>query len=1171
MPGQPYLDAVAERVVVFDGAFGTHIQSLDLSADDFGGQALEGCNEMLCITRPDVIAEMHASFFDVGVDAVETASFGSFSTVLAEYDVAERSHELNVAAARIAREVAAEYSADGRTRFVAGSIGPGTKLPSLSHIRFAELRDAYTDQARGLLEGGVDLFVIETCMDLLQVKAAMIACRRAMHEARRAVPLQVQVTVETTGRMLVGSEIGAALVAIQAMRPDVIGMNCATGPAEMREHLRYLSQHSPLPISVMPNAGLPSIVDGRTHYDLTPEQLTDFHVRHVTDLGIQVVGGCCGTTPEHLRQVVEAVRDLTPAARSPVSEPSVASIYSPVTIEQDLSFLIIGERTNANGSRAFRDAMLVGDWDMCTKMANEQVREGAHVLDVCVDYVGRDGAVDMDEIAKRFATQSSAPLVLDSTETPVLEAGLQHIGGRPILNSANLEDGELPDSRFDRVMSLAREYGAAVICLLIDERGQARDVEWKMEIAHRIHEIATERYGLSASDLIFDALTFPLSTGDDDLRRDAIYTIEAIKRIKAEIPGAHTTLGVSNVSFGLNPAARHALNSVFLHEAVQAGLDSAIVHAGKIVPLNRLPEEQREVCLDLVWDRRRPASVANRTAAYDPLQQLLEVFADVKSTKTEKPDRSGLPVQERLHHRIVDGDRDGLTADLDDAMATGLSALDVVNDVLLGGMKVVGELFGSGQMQLPFVLQSAETMKTAVAYLEPHMEKVGGSSAKGKLVLATVKGDVHDIGKNLVDIICTNNGYEVHNLGIKVPISEMVAKVKEVEADALGMSGLLVKSTLIMRDNLEELNNLGLAELPVLLGGAALTRRYVERDLRELYEGRLFYGRDAFEGLSTLEALMGMKRSGAWDDEFGRVPTGRVLPERSGAATVPAELPRRSPDVAADNEVFRPPFLGSRVIKGVGLDEIAEYINETALFRNQWQFRPEKDAAGVPESDEQFKTRIRSELRTQLATAKASGVLVPQVVYGYFPANGDGDDLVVWTDEARTGEAARMHYPRQKTAPFLCIADFFRPVESGEIDYAALHIVTMGGAVSAAAAELFARNEYQQYLLLHGLGVEMAEALAELWHRRIREEWGFVAEDGPTVGGLFRQQYRGGRYSWGYPACPDLEDNATVGRLLGVDRLGIEVSEETGWQYQPEQTTSALICHHPQAKYFVAR
>ena len=998
-------------------------------------------------------------------------------------------------------------------------------------------------------------------MDLLQVKAAMIACRRAMKAAGRQVPLQVQVTMETTGRMLVGSEIGAALTVLTAMKPDVLGINCATGPAEMQEHLRYLSHNSTIPISVLPNAGLPSIVDGRTHYDLSPPELATFHRHHVEDLGIGIVGGCCGTTPEHMRLVVEAVADLEPARRTPTFEPSVSSIYSPVTMEQDLSFLIIGERTNANGSKAFREAMLAADWDTCSKIATEQIREGAHVLDVCVDYVGRDGSADMDEIVSRFATQASVPLVLDSTEPPVLETALQHIGGRAILNSANLEDGELPGSRLDRVFSLAREYGAAVICLLIDERGQARDVEWKLEIAHRIHQIASERYGLTASDLIFDALTFPLSTGDDDLRGDAMNTIEAIRRIKAEIPGAYTTLGVSNVSFGLNPAARHVLNSVFLHECTQAGLDSAIVHAAKIVPLAKIPDEQRDVCLDLIYDRRRPD--------YDPLQVLLEVFADVKSIKTVKEDRSGWPVGERLKHRIIDGDREGLTNDLEQALGEGTKALDIVNDVLLDGMRVVGELFGSGQMQLPFVLQSAETMKAAVAFLEPHMDKLDGDTSKGRLVIGTVKGDVHDIGKNLVDIICTNNGYDVHNLGIKVSIGDMVAKVKEVGADALGMSGLLVKSTLIMRDNLEELNNLGLAEdVPVLLGGAALTRTYVEKDLRAIYQGRLFYGRDAFEGLHTLDRLMQMKRSNEWDPEFGKEPGGRNLPLRRSQRPVDESIviPRRSPDVVADNPVFTPPFLGSQIVKGLSLDEIAGFVNETALFRNQWQYRPENG-----ENDDEFKARIRPTLREQLGAAKASGVLVPQVVYGYFPVNGDGDDLVVWTDDTRTVESCRFHYPRQRVEPFLCIADFFRPLESGEADYAAFHIVTMGAAVSEATAKLFEENRYQEYLLLHGIGVEMAEALAEYWHLRIRQEWGFADEDGPNVLGLFRQQYRGGRYSWGYPACPDLEDNATVAALLGADRLGIEVNEETGWQYHPEQTTSAIICHHPRAKYFVAR
>ncbi len=1157
MPRQHYMDAVAERVIVFDGAFGTFVQGLDLGPDDFGGASLEGCNEMLCLTRPDVIRGMHAAFLDVGVDALETASFGSFSTVLTEYAIPEKAYDLNVSAARLAREVAADFETDGRTRFVAGSIGPGTKLPSLGHIRFAELRDAYEEQARGLLVGGVDLFLVETCMDLLQIKAAMIACRRAMAAEGRSVPIQVQVTMETTGRMLVGSEIGAALTAIGAMRPDVLGINCATGPAEMQEHLRFLSQSSPFPISVLPNAGLPSVVDGKTHYDLTPADLAQFHRHHVDDLGIGIVGGCCGTTPEHLRAVVEAVGGRSAPRRTADFEPSVSSIYSSVPIQQDNSFLIIGERTNTNGSKAFRDAMIASDWDTCSKMATEQVREGAHVLDVCVDYVGRDGTVDMDEIARRFATQASAPLVLDSTEPQVMEAGLQHIGGRAILNSANLEDGEAPGSRLDRVFSLASEYGAAVVCLLIDERGQARDVQWKMEIAHRLHRIAVDRYGLRAGDLIFDALTFPLSTGDDDLRLDAKHTIDAIRRIKTEIPGAFTTLGVSNVSFGLKPAARQALNSVFLHECVAAGLDSAIVHAGKIVPLARMPEEHKQVCLDLVYDRR--------TADYDPLKKLLETFEDVTSVRTEKEDRSGWTIEERLKHRIIDGDRDGLTDELDAAMAAGLAPLTIVNDVLLDGMKVVGELFGSGQMQLPFVLQSAETMKTAVAHLEPHMEKVGGSSSKGKLVLATVKGDVHDIGKNLVDIICTNNGYEVHNLGIKIPISEMLTKVKEVGADALGMSGLLVKSTLIMRENLLEMNDVGLHEVPVLLGGAALTRSYVEHDLREVYNGRVFYGRDAFEGLRTLDRIMEIKRTGVDDPEFGRVPSGRNIPKRSDRTAATVDVPTRSPDVAVDNPVFTPPFLGSRIVKGISLDEIAEYVNETALFRNQWQFRPEDS-----ETDDEFKERIRAVFRSELAAAKAGGYLVPQVVYGYYCVNADGDDLVVWTDGSRTAEACRFHYPRQSEAPFMCIADFFRPI-GGEPDYAAFHIVTMGSPVSERAAELFAANEYQKYMLVHGLGVEMAEALAELWHRRIRSEWGFVAEDGPSIGGLFRQQYRGGRYSWGYPACPDLEDNATVARLLEAGRLGIQVSEETGWQYQPEQTTSAIICHHPQAKYFVAR
>jgi 5-methyltetrahydrofolate--homocysteine methyltransferase len=1174
-----FLDLVAQRVVVYDGATGTWLQTQELTLDDYGGEALEGCTDYLGITRPDVIAALHSAYFEVGADVVETNTFGAFGVPLGEYDMAHRSHEIALANARIAREVADSFSTPDRKRYVAGSLGPGTKAPSLAQIRFAELRDHYQVAAEALLEGGIDLFILETHFDLLALKASVIGARRAMAKVGRQVPIQAQVTMELTGRMLVGTEIAAALTAIDPLRVDIVGLNCATGPTEMGEHVRHLSQHARTPISVLPNAGLPSVVDGKMHYDLQPAELEAHQRRFVEEHGVQVIGGCCGTTPEFIKLLADMAPNLTPAVRPSQYEPAVASIYSSVPLHQDTSFLMIGERTNANGSRKFREAMLAGDYDTCTAMATEQVKEGAHVLDVCVDYVGRDGTGDMDEVASRFATQANAPLVLDSTEPEVIEAGLQWIGGRAILNSANLEDGEAEGSRLDRVFTLAKEYGAAVICLCIDEEGQARDVEWKVRVAKRIADLAVNRYGLEHGDLIFDTLTFPLSTGDDDLRGDAMATIEAIRRVKAEIPGCFTTLGVSNVSFGLSPAARHVLNSVFIHECVEAGMDSAIVHASKILPLSRIPDEQRDVALDLIYDRRGAAgTLSGGDAGYDPLQKLLEVFADVKVQATEKEDRSGWPVTQRLHHRIIDGDREGLVEDLDLAMAEGHTPLEIINDHLLGGMKVVGDLFGAGEMQLPFVLQSAETMKTSVAHLEQFMDKVADSDGKGRIVLATVKGDVHDIGKNLVDIILTNNGYEVHNIGIKIGIAEMIEKALEVDAHAIGMSGLLVKSTLIMRDNLEELNQRELAHIPVLLGGAALTRSYVERDLRELYQGRLFYGKDAFEGLHVMDRLLEIRQDPNSDDpDWGTVPSESTVRARAGVAErgdrPDVELPDRSPDVETDNPVFAPPFIGSRVIKGISLDEIAGYINETALFRNQWGFRPEDG-----ETDDQFKERLRPEFRDQLAKARADDLLVPQVVYGYWPANGDGNDVVVWADEDRTTEAARFGFPRSTKEPHLCIADFFRPLhpegpegERGELDYVAFMIVTMGERVSERTAELFRTDRYQEYLMLHGLGVEMAEGLAELWHRRIREEFGYADEDGPTVAGLFRQQYRGGRYSWGYPACPDLEDNETVARLLGADRIGIEVNEDTGFQYQPEQSTSAIICHHPKAKYFVAR
>ncbi len=1154
-----YLDAARERVVVFDGATGTNIQLADLGPDDFGGPVLEGCNEVLADTRPDLVAELHRSFLEVGVDVVETDTFGAFSTVLADYGIAERAHELNVKAAGIARELAGSYSTPDRPRWVAGSLGPGTRFPSLGQIPFVALRDAYEVQARGLLEGGVDLFVVETVFDLLQAKAAMVACRRAMAAVGREVPIQVQVTVELTGRMLPGTEIGAALCALDPMRPDVVGLNCATGPAEMGEHLRHLSRHARMPISCVPNAGLPSVVDGKMHYDLSPDALAEYHARFVTELGVSVIGGCCGTTPEHLRAVVERCAGLEVASRFPVHEPGAASLYTHVPFAQDTSFLSIGERTNANGSRRFREAMLDADWDTCVGMAREQVKEGAHLLDVCVDYTGADGVADMEQVISRLATQASLPLVIDSTEAPVVETALRWIGGRAVLNSVNLEDGDAPGTRLDRFLTLAREYGAAVVCTCIDTQGQARTAEWKLRAARAIHDLAVDRYGLEPGDLLFDTLALPLSTGMEESRRDGIETIEGIRRIKASLPGVYTVLGLSNVSFGLTPAARHVLNSVFLHECVEAGLDAAIVHAARIIPLNRIDDRAREVCLDLIYDRRRDG--------YDPLHELLGLFEGVSSSTKVAEDRSSWSVQDRLERRIVDGDRNGLEADLDEALGSGQEALAIVNEVLLPGMKTVGELFASGEMQLPFVLQSAETMKASVARLEPHMEKAD-QGGKGKVVLATVKGDVHDIGKNLVDIILTNNGYEVHNLGIKVAVGEMLAKAEEVCADAIGMSGLLVKSTLVMRDNLEEMNARGLSGIPVLLGGAALTRTYVERDLRAVYQGRLFYGRDAFEGLRTMDQLVALRRSGGdhQDPDFGRTPGGRNLPPRQSqqrAAIDPSTVPQRSPEVAADNLVYQPPFVGSQVAKGVALDDISAYLNETALFRNQWGFRPE---AG--EDDKAFKDRVRAILRSQLDQARATGVLVPQVAWGYFAVSAEGNDLIVWRDDSRSSEWLRFTFPRQRVEPWLCIADFYRAGESGEEDWAAFHVVTMGAAVSQATAALFAEDRYQEYLFLHGLGVEMAEALAEYWHRRIREEWGFAGEDGPSLGGLFRQKYRGGRYSWGYPACPDLEDNAKVADLLDVERIGVTLTD--GFQLNPEQTTSAIICHHPRAKYFVA-
>ncbi|MEU2429810.1 methionine synthase [Streptomyces sp. NPDC007861] len=1151
-------EALATRVVVADGAMGTMLQAQDPTLEDF--QNLEGCNEILNVTRPDIVRSVHEAYFEVGVDCVETNTFGANFAALGEYDIAERVYELSEAGARIAREAADAFTAStGRQRWVLGSMGPGTKLPTLGHAPYTPLRDAYQQNAEGMIAGGADALLVETTQDLLQTKAAVIGARRALEAGGLDLPLIVSVTVETTGTMLLGSEIGAALTALEPLGIDMIGLNCATGPAEMSEHLRYLARHSRIPLSCMPNAGLPVLGKDGAHYPLTAPELADAQETFVREYGLSLIGGCCGTTPEHLRQVVERVRGLAPAERAPRPEPGAASLYQTVPFRQDTSYLAIGERTNANGSKKFREAMLEGRWDDCVEMARDQIREGAHMLDLCVDYVGRDGVADMEELAGRFATASTLPIVLDSTEVEVIRAGLEKLGGRAVINSVNYEDGDGPESRFAKVTRLAQEHGAALIALTIDEEGQARTVETKVAIAERLIADLTGNWGIHESDILIDTLTFTICTGQEESRRDGIATIEAIRELKRRHPEVQTTLGLSNISFGLNPAARILLNSVFLDECVKAGLDSAIVHASKILPIARFDEEQVTTALDLIHDRRREG--------YDPLQKLMELFegATAKSLKAGKAEElAALPLEERLKRRIIDGEKNGLEADLDAALADR-PALDIVNETLLDGMKVVGELFGSGQMQLPFVLQSAEVMKSAVAYLEPHMEK-SDAEGKGTIVLATVRGDVHDIGKNLVDIILSNNGYNVVNLGIKQPVSAILEAAEEHRADVIGMSGLLVKSTVIMKENLEELNQRKLAaEYPVILGGAALTRAYVEQDLHEIYEGEVRYARDAFEGLRLMDALIAVKRGvpGAALPELRqrrvRATTNAVVEER------PEEGAVRS-DVATDNRIPEPPFRGTRVVKGIQLKEYASWLDEGALFKGQWGLKQARTGDG-PTYEELVETEGRPRLRGWLDQLHTQNMLEAAVVYGYFPCVSKGDDLILLGEDG--SERTRFTFPRQRRGRRLCLADFFRPEESGETDVVGLQVVTVGSKIGEATAKLFASDSYRDYLELHGLSVQLAEALAEYWHARVRSELGFAGEDPADMEDMFALKYRGARFSLGYGACPDLEDRAKIAELLEPERIGVKLSEE--FQLHPEQSTDAIVIHHPEAKYFNAR
>ena len=1151
---------LAQRVVVADGAMGTMLQAANPTIEDF--QSHEGCNEILNVSRPDIVRSVHDEYLAAGVDAIETNTFGANWSNLADYGIEDRIYELAFAGGKIAREAADSFATKDKPRFVLGSLGPGTKLPSLGHTTYENLKLAYYTAAKGLADSGCDALLVETSQDLLQVKAAVNGCRQAINESERDIVLIAQVTVETTGTMLLGSEIGAALNTLEPTGIDLIGLNCATGPTEMSEHLRYLSKNAKIAISVMPNAGLPVLGSNGASYPLGPEELAIALDAFVDDYGISLVGGCCGTTPEHLSAVVKKVSGKKVHNRTPELDPGASSLYQYVPFRQDKTYLAIGERTNANGSRAFRDALLAEDWEKCVEIARDQIRDGAHMLDLSVDYVGRDGAADMSQLASRFATASTLPIVLDSTEPAVLKAGLEHLGGRCVINSVNYEDGDGPSSRFAKIMPLVQEHGASVVALTIDEEGQARDAQWKLRVARRLINDLHDNWGMNVGDILIDCLTFPIATGQEETRKDGIETINAIRQLKVEFPQVQTTLGVSNVSFGLNPAARVVLNSVFLHECVQAGLDSAIVHPSKITPMVRIEERQKEVALDLIYDRRR---FDGDECTYDPLQEFLQLFDGVElaTSKNARAEAlAALPLYERLQRRIIDGEKVGLEDDLKEAMSQGTPPLEIINSHLLEGMKTVGELFGKGEMQLPFVLQSAEVMKTAVAILEPFMEKTG-DEGRGTMLLATVKGDVHDIGKNLVDIILTNNGYRVVNIGIKQTINQIIDGATESNADAIGMSGLLVKSTVIMKENLQEITARGLDQRwPIVLGGAALTRAYVEQDLAALFQGEVRYARDAFEGLRLMDAIMAIKR-GEPGAALPALRERKVANTRVKVEDAPIDTTRS--DVAIDVDIPTPPFFGSRVVKGIQLSDYAGMLDERALFVGQWGLKGNRG-----EYENMVETEGRPRLRSLLNEVQANGWLNAAVVYGYFPCYSEGNELVILHHEGENKgkERTRFTFPRQMRDRRLCISDFFASRDSGKTDVVAFHVVTMGSTVSEAAAKLFAANNYREYLELHGLSVQLTESLAEHWHARIREELAVRGEDSADLQGILDQGYRGSRYSFGYPACPDLDQQVQLCELLEPSRIGVELSEE--FQLHPEQSTSAIIVHHPEAKYFNA-
>lgn len=1177
-------------VLVFDGAMGTSLQTQNLTAEDFGGLEYEGCNEYLVHTKPEAVEMVHRGFLEVGADVIETDSFGSTSVVLAEYDLADQAYYLNKRAAEIAKKAAIEYSTPEKPRFVAGSMGPGTKLPTLGHIDFDTLKNAYFEQAEGLYDGGADLLIVETCQDVLQIKAALNSIEEVFTKKGNRIPIMVSVTMETMGTMLVGTEISAALTILEPYNIDILGLNCATGPDLMKPHIKYLAEHSPFIVSCIPNAGLPENVGGQAYYRLTPIELRMSLMHFIEDLGVQIIGGCCGTRPDHIKALAEISSTLKPKERHPQYEPSAASIYSAQPYIQDNSFLIVGEKLNASGSKKCRELLNEEDWDSLVSMAKSQLKEGAHILDVNVDYVGRDGVKDMKELASRLVNNVTLPLMLDSTEWEKMESGLKVAGGKCILNSTNYEDGE---PRFYKVLELAKEYGAGIVIGTIDEEGMARTADKKFEIAKRAYNAVVE-YGISATEIFFDTLALPISTGIEEDRENGKATIESIKRIREELPGCHVLLGVSNISFGLNPASRQVLNSVFLHEAMAVGMDAAIVSANKILPMAKIEPEYQEVCRDLIYDRRR---FDGDICIYDPLTKLTDIFTG-KTTKKDPTKNASLPVEERLKQHIIDGERIGLDDSLTEALKS-YPPLEIINTFLLDGMKVVGELFGSGQMQLPFVLQSAQTMKSAVAYLEPFMEKEdSNSNGKGTFIIATVKGDVHDIGKNLVDIILTNNGYKVINLGIKQPVENIIQSYREHKADCIAMSGLLVKSTAFMKENLATFNEEGIT-VPVILGGAALTPKFVHNDCQKTYKGKVIYGKDAFVDLNFMEKLMPAKSVGQWDDMKGflgevsleeiiEIPLDNEIELNPDIIFVDSDEKakaekvidtRRSDAVEIDIKRPKPPFWGAKLLQSdeLFLEEIFKYLDLQALFVGQWQYRKPKEQPRE-EYDEFLKEKVYPILKEWKQKVISEKLLNPTILYGYFPCQSEGNSLLIYDSEIiqNLGEKIPKNlepitvfeFPRQKSVRRLCIADFFAPKESGIIDVFPMQAVTVGEIATEYAKKLFEANQYTNYLYYHGMAVQTAEAMAEWTHARVRKELGFADKEPDNIRDILQQRYQGSRYSFGYPACPNIPDQYKQLSLLGCDRINMYMDESE--QLYPEQSTTAIIAYHPTAKYFSA-